>query len=126
MLKDAVFARKMRRISSIYFSIVPKHGLQIPLCWQLWHYVDDPFAGQIFYHLLEQNPCEERRMQIRRLPLLLAVTNLERANEIVLKDEVFSLSRLKRYFVYSLCSWASLVVGSDSLIICKLVLLAGS
>ena len=40
------------------------------------------------------------------------------------EDEEFSLSRLKSSFVYTLYSWASWVVCSDSMIIRKLVFLA--
>ena len=46
-------------------------------------------------------------------------------NKVVFEDDVFSLSRLKNCFVhYSLCSWASLIPCSDSLIIRKLMPLA--
>ena len=45
-------------------------------------------------------------------------------NKVVFEDEQFSLSRLKFFFVFSLCSWARLVVCDDSLIIRKLVHLA--
>ena len=41
------------------------------------------------------------------------------------QDDVFSLSRLKSCFVHSLCSWASLIPCLDSLIIRKLMPLAG-
>ena len=36
--------------------------------------------------------------------------------KVVFDDEDFSLSRLKRSFEYSLCSWASLVVVSVRLL----------
>ena len=45
-------------------------------------------------------------------------------NKVVFKDEQFSLSKLKFFFVYSLCSWARLGICDDSLIIRKLVHLA--
>ena len=40
-------------------------------------------------------------------------------NKVIFENEEFSLSRLKSFFVYTLYSWASLVVCSDSMIIKK-------
>ena len=45
---------------------------------------------------------------------------------MMFEDEEFSLSRLKRFFVYPLCFWASLVVCSDSFVVRKLVPMARS
>ena len=45
-------------------------------------------------------------------------------NRLVFENEEFSLNRLKRYFVYSLCSWPTLVVNYDSFVVSKLVPLA--
>ena len=42
-------------------------------------------------------------------------------NWVVLKNEDFSLLRLKSYFVFSLHYWARLCVNSDSLFVCNLV-----
>ena len=49
-----------------------------------------------------------------------------RRNKVVFEDEDLLLSWLKILFVYFMCSWVSLVLCSDSLIIRKLVPLVGS
>ena len=59
-------------------------------------------------------------------PLLFVLGNLEGEKKMVLEDEALSLTRLKSFFVYSLCSSAGVVVCYDYLIIRKLVSLARS
>ena len=47
-------------------------------------------------------------------------------NKVVFENEEFSLNGLRSAFVYSFCSWAGVVINSDSLIANLLALLPTS
>ena len=67
---------------------------------------------------------KSERKAWRVAPFCLFWAILKERNRVVFENEEFSLNRLRSTFVYSICSWAWVVVNSDYFVTNLIALLA--